>query len=84
MPNDPLDARWQELVRLVEEQFWEHRQHPGGGVFKADRAQLRLSGILRDGGYFSVTLTEEQVLMGDLPRVANDFYKAYRAESDKP
>jgi hypothetical protein len=84
MHNDRLATRWHELVRLVEEQFLEHRQHPGGGVFKSDSEDLKLSGILNDGGYFTVTLSEEQVLKGDLPRIANDFYDAYRAESDKP
>jgi hypothetical protein len=66
MPNDSLDTRWQKLVTLTEEQFLEHRQHPGGGVFKSDRGTLKLSGILKDGGYFSVTLTSDQVLKGDL------------------
>lgn len=84
MPNDRLRARWQELVKLTEEQFLEHGQHLGGGVFKADREQLKLSGILKDGGYYSVTLTAEQVLQGDLPRIAMEYHKAYRAEREKP
>ena len=84
MTNDLIEARWQELVRLIEEQFLEHQQHPGGGVFKSDRGQSKVAGILKDGGYFSVTLTREQVLKGDLSRIASDFYKSYRAQSDKP
>jgi hypothetical protein len=84
MPNDRLDNRWRELVRLVDKQLWDHNQHPGGGVLKTDPSALKLSGILKDGGYFSVTLSEDQLLNGDLARIAQDFYAAYRAERDKP
>jgi hypothetical protein len=84
MRNDRLDTRWLELVKLTEEQFLEHRQHPGGGVFIADRERLKLSGIMKDGSYYSVTLTEEQVLNGDLPRIAMEYYQAYHAESEEP
>lgn len=79
MSDDPLDARWQELMRLTEQEFFEHSQHPGGGVFDPQRQQLKLRGILKDGSYFSLTLTPQQVLDSDLAAIAREFYTAYRA-----
>jgi hypothetical protein len=83
-PDLPLDARWQQLVTLIAEEFWKHNQHPGGGVFEPDRARLKLRALLRGNDYFTVSLTPEQVIFGDLPQIAREFYAAYRATLASP
>ena len=83
-PDSQLDARWQQLVTLTADEFWRHNQHPGGGVFEPDRAHLKLRAILRGNSYFTVSLTPEQVLSGDLSHIAREFYKAYRAALASP
>jgi len=77
-----FDARWQELVKLTEQEFWNGGQNPAGGVFDPKRAGLNLRGILSDDSYFSVELTEEHVLTGDLARMAQEFHTAYCAAWD--
>ena len=81
--TDLLEARWQELISLVEEEFFKHNQHPGGGVFVADRGQLKLRAVLRDGCYYSEAFAPDQVLTGNLRVMTEEFYKSYRAEWDK-
>jgi len=80
--DSQFDARWQELVKLTEQEFWNGGQNPGGGVFDPKRAGLNLRGILSDDSYFSVELTEEHVLKGDLAHMAQEFYTAYCAAWD--
>ncbi len=62
--------------------IWNGGQNPGGGVFDPKRAGLNLRGILSDDSYFSVELTEEHVLKGDLAHMAQEFYTAYCAAWD--
>lgn len=58
MPSE-LDERWDALVKAVEQKFWAHDQHPGGGVFRPDRASLTLSAAMGGDTYFGLPLTED-------------------------
>ena len=84
MADDQFDARWQEVVNLTAEEFWKHDQNPGGGVFKADRKELKLYGILKDGSYHSEKFTPEQIIRRDPAQIAQHFYESYRAARDAP
>jgi len=51
-----FDARWQELVKLTEQEFWNGGQNPAGGVCDRKRAGLNLRGILSDDSYSRLSL----------------------------
>ncbi len=56
MTDSRFDARWQELVKLTEQEFWNGGQNPAGGVFDPKRAGLNLRGILSDDSYSRLSL----------------------------
>ncbi len=77
-----LDARWDQLIEAVSEEFWRLRQYPIP-VFEPNRDlfKLRVRIDRLDGPeWMSMPLAEDQLLTGDLATFAHEFVKWYRRE----
>jgi hypothetical protein len=77
-----LDARWDQLIEAVSEEFWRLRQDPIA-VFEPNRDLLKLRArIDRPDGpeWMSMPLAEGQILTGDLATFAHEFVEWYRRE----
>ncbi len=80
-PDSDLQERWQQLVKAVLDEGSAHGQllDPGtGGNMKLSDAELKISLPIGGRSYYSRTFTREEVLRGDIAKLARDFYRDYR------
>jgi hypothetical protein len=79
--QEQLAARWSELVQLIADEFWGRRQDPNA-VFSDQFSSRKLKAVLKPneagGETFAVTVSEADLLNGDLRDLARRFVDAYR------
>ena len=82
MTNPPdLDERWDQLLEAVRAEFWRQGQDPNA-VLEPNRNLLKLRARIDRPDtpeWVSLSLTEDDVINGDLAGLASQFVAEYRA-----
>jgi hypothetical protein len=76
-----LADRWSQLASVVAQEFWRARQDPSAALredFSTRTLRAHLSPNEQDGETFVVTVAENELINGDLNRLAHDFVGKYR------